>query len=201
MAVMTAAQGRFYLRGITGTGEDTDIDTAIARAESMIATWLEFPPVSESTAPTLEDQSYVLYLPGPGGKELQCPIWPIQSVTSLYDDPNRAYGSGTLIASTDYDIDKPAGKIILTESAAWGAFSSDTHRAIKLTVVAGWATIPADILHAVGLQLRHVWRSRDAVGMENVNHASGSSASFRAFTVLPEVKELLGKRRLVGGWL
>ena len=200
MAVITAAEARFYLRGLTGTGEDTDIATCVTRVDAALAAWLGFPPRDEATDPTLEDVSYVLYLDGPGGLVVQSPVWPIQSVTSIYDDPDRSYDAASLVAATDYDLDKPVGKIILSNSAVWGSWSS-SWRAIKLTVVAGWTTIPERLKHAVGLTVRHQWRARDLAGVETMTGSSGMSASLRPFTILPEVQQLLAADRLPGGWV
>lgn len=200
MALITAAEARFYLRGLSGTGEDTDINTLVTRVDAALAAWLGFPARDEATDSTLEDVSYVLYLDGPGGLVVQSPVWPIQSVTSIYDDPDRAYAAASLVAATDYTLDKPVGKIILGNSAVWGSWS-ESWRAIKLTVVAGWTTVPERIKHAVGLQVRHLWRARDLAGVESMSGPTGMSASLRPFTVLPEVRELLAADRLVGGWV
>jgi len=69
--------------------------------------------------------------------------YPIVSVTSLSDDPDRAYGSATLIAATDYTVDK-----------GWGVVQLDGFRFrkglqnIKVVYDGGYKVIPQDLERA-----------------------------------------------------
>ncbi len=69
--------------------------------------------------------------------------YPIASVTALYDDPDRAYGSATLIAAMDYTVDK-----------GWGLIQLDGFRFlkglqnIKVVYDGGYKVIPQDLERA-----------------------------------------------------
>jgi hypothetical protein len=212
MALMTAAQARVYIPTLTSTGEDTNIDTLIARADAAMASWCGYPPVIAATpvmglTPTLEDQTYVLYN-GRGGlvrvldsRHIQCDVWPVISITSIYDDTSEAYG--TAVTSTDYTlIDGNQGLIAYDADSgkAW-ADSGPTIRNIKLTAVCGWATIPGDILQAAGLLVAHWWQLRHTQGRTNVSTAGGGSAGLRDEELPASVKQLLSPYRLPRVWL
>jgi len=69
--------------------------------------------------------------------------YPIVSVASLYDDPDRAYGSATLIAATEYTVDK-----------GWGLIQLDGFRflkglqSVKVVYDGGYKVIPQDLERA-----------------------------------------------------
>ena len=79
---------------------------------------------------------------GDGSSLIQLNYWPIISITSLYVDVNRTFGSETLIASTDYEIYKHnannpisnAGQIRYLE----GNFASAASN-VKTTYTAGFS--------------------------------------------------------------
>ena len=198
MAVMTAPEARLYLRTISGTAEDSNIASMLTRADSVIASYLGFPAPTAGGSPTIEDTTYVLYMDGPGGQELRVPYLPIQSVTSLYDSADRDYPSSDLIAASDYELFGGEGLIRLTDTSSAGYFST-ARRAIKLTAVIGWATIPEAIKHAAGLQVAYWFQGRDNVGRISVNQGGGS-ATFKPLSLLPEVKEALAPFRNASGW-
>jgi hypothetical protein len=197
MALITAVEARVYLRGLTGTAEDTTIDTMIARVSALFGSYCGFP--TETGVATMESATYVHYLEGPGGYSLRLPVWPVSSVTSIYDDSGRAYASADLVSSGDYDVIGDFGLVIAKSTGnhtAWGTGG----RAIKATYVAGFATVPADVKHACGLQVAHIWRHRDSIGDSSVSKAGGS-ASPLPLSLLPEVKAALRPYRLAGDWI
>ena len=203
MALMTAAEARVYLR-ISGTAEDTTIETLISRFDSLAAAWCGFPAApggAVAAPPTLESASYTLYLDGPtlDPLTLDLCVRPVSAVASIYDDPLRAYGSDELVASGDYNLHGASGLVILTHDSTQGQWSTG-YRAIKATVTAGWASgdAPTTIKHACGLQVAHWWRGRDSVGKTSVSQA-GTSVSLRPLTLLPEVMQALGPFMLMGG--
>ena len=79
---------------------------------------------------------------GDGSSFIQLNYWPIISITSLYADVNRTFGSETLIASTDYEIyrnnsNNPisnAGQIRYLEGNFAGGASN-----VKATYTAGFS--------------------------------------------------------------
>lgn len=212
MALCTAAQARLHIPSLTSTGEDTNLDALITRADALFANWCGYPSVV-AVSPTfgvvasMEDTTYVVYN-GLGGRvrvldsrHLRCDIWPVISVTSVYDDTTEAYG--TAVTSTTYTlIDGNQGLIAYNANsgAAWANPESPLVRNIKLTVVAGWVTIPADLIEATCLQVKHWWDLRHTQGRTNVSVGAGS-AGLRDETMPAAVRELLAPYRLPGVWL
>lgn len=97
---------------------------------------------------------------------------PIVSITTLWDDPLRVYGSGSILDASRYVIaDAAAGLIVLD-----GFTFSQGLRNIKLTYVGGFATIPTDLEQAA---IELVWAAREKgvnnlVGVRSRSVADGS---------------------------
>lgn len=202
MAIATAAQVRVYIRGLSSssTAEDTTLDTLIARCDSVFASYLGFgPPWPTSGDPTIEDTSYALIMDGPGGVDLRLPIYPIQSVTSIYDSADRLYSSADLIPSGDYTVYGDEGIVTLDADGTTGDWSKVT-RGLKVTAVLGWSTIPDAIVHACCLQVAHWYSARDHIGRTNVSQGGGSIA-VRDLGLLPEVRQALAAHRLPASWV
>lgn len=200
MAIATAAQVRDYIRGLTGTAEDTTLDTLIARCDSVFASYLGFgPPWPTSGDPTIEDTSYTLVLDGPGGIDLRLPVYPVQSITSIYDSADRLYGSDDLIPSADYTVYGDEGIVTLDADGSTGGWSK-IKRGIKVTAVLGWATIPDSIVHACGMQVAHWYNARDHIGRTNISQGGGSITA-RDLGLLPEVRQALAAHRLPSSWV
>ena len=196
MAIMTAAEARLYVRGITGTGEDSNLSTLISRADAVFASFLGLPPASAGAAATLEDTTITLYIDGPGGQELRLPYGPILSVTSIHDSDDRLYSSADLVAASDYELYGDEALIRLTDTSSHGYWST-TRRAIKVAAVIGFSTIPEDIKHAAGLQVAHWFQGRDHVGSKSINQGGGS-ITVNGLDLLPEVKQALAPYRQAG---
>ncbi len=196
MAIMTASEARLYVRGITGTGEDSNLDTLISRADAVFASYLGLPPASAGAAASLEDQTITLYMDGPGGQELRLPYAPVLSITSIHDSDDRLYSSADLVAASDYELYGDESLIRLTDTSSHG-FWSTTRRAIKVAAVIGFSTIPEDIKHAAGLQVAHWFQGRDHVGRKSVSQGGGS-ITVMGLELLPEVRQALNPYRQAG---
>ena len=104
MAIITGANCRLYIRGLSGTAEDSNLEIMVDRVDAMIARWLGW-PLNAAGKYTVASGSYVLYLTGNGTKSLHLPIFPVSSVASIYDDPDLAYDdSADLVAASDYTL-------------------------------------------------------------------------------------------------
>lgn len=88
------------------------------------------------------------YYDGDGTPILVVKHFPIISVASLYDDPDREFGSNSLIQATDYVIYKEKGIIKLIQDndliTLTGEFSLGQQN-IKITYDAGYTTVPYQI--------------------------------------------------------
>src|SRR3990167_5468583 len=86
-------------------------------------------------------------------RELIVSQYPIISVTSVHDDPiDRTFGDGSLIATTDYYVEKQSGIIRLNQNVMGflPGFQSG-NAGVKVVYVAGYASasIPQSIDQAV----------------------------------------------------
>jgi len=197
MALTTAALVRYYIPALTGNASDTELDILIARFDALAARFCGFPANTASVNPTLEDVEYRLYVDGPGGRVLRSPIHPLVSVTSIYDDPLMTYGADTLVAATDYDglSRLPAGIITLDADAVHGAWS-EAEDAIKLTVVAGYETIPQDIVEACCQWVANKWMHRGLHGESSVAYNElNVSLTDKNDSLTPAVKAILAPHR------
>lgn len=198
MALMTATEARTaYIRGLSGDSQDTTIDTLIARVGGLFAAFCNFP--AEGAVASMESATYTHYITGPGHYKLRVPVFPVSSVTSVYDDPGREYATADLVSSSDYDLIGSEGLLVAKSTGSHATWNAGD-RAIKITYVAGFATVPADIKHACGLQVAHIWRHRDSIGDSSVSKAGGS-ASPLPLSLLPEVRAALRPYRLPGDWI
>lgn len=198
MAIMTAAEARLYIRGITGTGEDTNIDSLIARADALFAGYIGLP--SPTVGKSNAGRQHPHHLSdGPGSQYLQLPFLPVQSITSIHDNDERDYGSLDLVASGDYDLFGDEGLVRLKDDSAHGTFS-DIKRAIKVVAVIGYTTIPQAIKHAAGLQVAHWFQGRDHVGRTSVAQGGGT-IDVHDLGLLHEVREALQPYRQASLWV
>ena len=196
MAIMTAAEARLYVRGITGTGEDSTLSTLISRADAVMASYVGLPPSTAGGVATLEDTTITLYLDGSGGQELRLPYGPVLSVTSVHDSDDRIYASADLVAASDYELYGLESLIRLKDTSSHGYWSTG-RRAIKVAAVIGFSTVPEDIKHAAGLQVAHWFQGRDHVGRKSINQGGGS-ITVNGLDLLPEVKQALNPYRQAG---
>jgi len=191
MAILTAAEVRAVaLPALTGTTEDTILDTLIARADVAIARHLRWPAPASGT-PTLEAASYVLlpervdYL---DSTLLSVGMRPIVSITSItVDDGTGAYS--TTLAGSAYALRGAAGRIKRIDGDPWivDYLAAGWY---KVTVSAGFGTIPADIKQAACLLVAHWYRQLFPDG-GSTSDAGIGSVVFRGGVLPPPVVELL----------
>lgn len=199
MALMTGAEARVYIRGISGSAEDTNIGTLIDRVDAMIAAYIGLPKHPDGTF-SVGDGNYILYLTGDGTKTLQLPVIPTTAIGSIYDDPDLAYDdSADLVASSDYTLYSNEGLVILDKDSTHAAWST-THRALKVTMTGGFATAPDEVKHACGMQVAHMWTGRDHVGRSKISQGGGS-IDVAPLSLLPEVRRALAPWRMSASWV
>lgn len=203
MALLTAAETRAHLPQLAGTALDAELATLVAHFDAIAAEYCGFPASPGGTvgaARTLESATYTLYLDGPDPSDpslLWVGVRPITAVSSIYSDPVREYGSGSLVASGDYTLHGGEGMVMMDWDSGdvWDSGS----RAIKIAFTAGFSTVPAPIKRAAGLQVASWFKNRPAVGARNVSQQGTSIGYASPLELLPEVKQLLSGYVLAGG--
>lgn len=202
MSLITVAEAQQEIQELAGTlaaGDTAYLTALVAAVSSRLATWCGYPRTAAGTAPTMESATYTQYLTGVGGRSLTLPVWPVVSVTSIYDDPDLGWSSTYLVASSDYSLlDAVHGQVLLGTTATHGAWST-TPGAIKATYVAGFATIDEQVKHAARTYVRHLLERRRSAGRLSES-ANGASAQFVELTgpIPAAVRELLTPYRLPG---
>jgi hypothetical protein len=204
VAVLTTAEAKTFLRGIASgsSSQDTLIDTLVTRADQVLSRWCGYPAYTDGAAgaTTFEDQSYTLYMSGPGGRSLKLPVYPISSVTSIEDDSTEAFdGSTYLVASGDYTTRKSEGVVLLTPTSVHGEWSDTSSPVLKVVVVAGWSTVPEQLKQACGEMVKHLWEMREKSG-EQSRSQQGISVSYRDEQIPPHLRAILSPYRLRGVW-
>jgi len=193
MSLVSVSVLKEYLPEIQGSSIDADLTSLITRVEGFIARYLGFPLSDSATSYTLDQSTYTLFADGSMyGLEyvLQSPIKPIVSITSIHSDADRVYGSSTLIDSSQYEIDKELGRVILDDT------SPDTFdrgfRAIKIVGSFGFSTSnpPSDLVHAICVYCAHLQRAKSNQGNVSITQRN-STVTLSPRTMPEEVKEIL----------
>lgn len=199
MAILTTAEAKAALPSLDAAGstEDSAIAVVVGRVGAWIATYCGWRPTSDGGTPSLESGTHTLYLPGPGGRSLFVPMFPVISVTSIEDDPTEAFdGSTYLVASADYTT-RVAGEIRLKQTATHGAWSDTTLPVIKIVASLGYSTVDPNLKQAALLLFRHWWDAKFTQGKTNASTPTGS-VGYRDEEIPPEVTALLGPYLLPG---
>ena len=144
----------------------------------------------------LEAAEYTLYLDGDGKYEIYTPVYPIVSITSIHDDPERLYGSSTAI--TDYILYEDFGKII---SPTYGFYRG--YKNIRVIGTFGYttsgvsATLPDDIKKAALDQVKFLFRKWKKNEEEIVSYSTVNNSVnlIEATDILPMVKFAIDKYR------
>lgn len=201
MALTTAAEARALLPSLTGTGEDTLLDTLIARVGAAFARRCGFPPVSAGASPTMESASYTLEHDGCGGRDLALRVHPATAITAVYDDPTRDFAEDTyLVSADDYAIVHQGRTLRLKSTATHGAWGRGEGR-IRVAFTAGYATAPQDLKMLVAQAVHHWFDQRKTQGKTNVSQ-DGQSVTYDDSAFLPEwiATPLVAGFGLGGAW-
>ena len=173
MALITAAEARAQIPAISGTDEDTFIESLIAVVGLVFARWCAAPPLSTGLH-SLESGTRIVY---PYVDEEEDPrrlylglssSFPVTSITEIVEDVDLDYtDSADVVTSTYYTLLKgDRGWEVRLKSTATKSAWSTTSQAIRVTIVAGWSTIPDQLKHAARIAVRSLYDYRQRQGME-----------------------------------
>lgn len=95
----------------------------------------------------------------PGQRKLLLRRPPVVSITSIYDDPLRAYGATTLVASTDYVVtNAEAGILEFTRDLS---SSESGLNNLKITYSGGYAATSQTLTLMEQAAIELIWLARD----------------------------------------
>ena len=129
---------------IIGSGIDTESITMVQEIITAASIWANNYTSRnlKSRAYTLEDDD-TLY-DGDGDNYIMLTQYPVTTLSSVYEDIDRVYGSDTLVDSDDYIIYARRGKLLFTDyNIGYG------YQNIKVLYTAGYITVPKDLQNAV----------------------------------------------------
>lgn len=181
MALTTAATIK-TLMGVSDTSLDAVLAVLIPQADAIIKGYLQR---------EIEQATYTEYYSGSGNQVIVLNQTPVQSITSVNEDPDGYFGDGTdafpaaslLTEGTDYVLRKDDATatevsksgILYRIRNAWPRPSSRLRGQlasapglglgnIKVVYVAGWATVPADIQFAANMLVTSMLEARKLSG-------------------------------------
>jgi uncharacterized phiE125 gp8 family phage protein len=190
MALASLTKLKEYLE-ISGSAHDTRLTDLLDRATKAIKNFTK----RELEAP---GSDYTHYFDGDGvGRAVVLREYPVVSVTSVHDDTGRAFGSDTLIASSDYYIHTDEGII---ELASGDVFAKGVVN-VQVKYKAGYAagSIPQDLEMACIYLAAHWFEERKNIALASRNLKGGGTAG-HLHDLPPQAKEMLAPyvRRKVG---
>lgn len=147
MALTTSANVKAF-KNITGSDHDAEITRLIPAVDAFIKEYCNRTVLEETTITEYHST-------GEGQIVLMLKNWPVSSITSLYDDPYRSYGAGTLIASTDYILDESTGIVSLD-----GVTFSGGLKNVKVVYVGGYASGSSQLKLMEQAAIELVWLAR-----------------------------------------
>jgi hypothetical protein len=190
--VITAAAARLQLPGLTGTLEDTLIETLIDAADGMIAAAV-CAAMPDNGTPTLGSTTYTLIEPevvvSEDGYTLLVRAPNVTAITSLHASASRVWDAASLRAAAGYALDARTGQIEI--DPAYPPLPL-TRRSVRAVVTAGWATLPDDLAHAVAVMTRHLFDLRHGQGRTSLSEA-GISTSLRPETMPDAVRQMIAR--------
>jgi len=220
-SIITAAEARRWIPGLTGTTEDTILEDLIDAADSALAEFCGYPHPAYEDPPssrgrTLLKTGYHLYLEGnPAEPKIlrlgALPVHASETAPTVHVDSSWVWGSDTQITQgVDFDYNYPGlrgdGVFVLRPGGSYGSWPT-TLRCIKVVVQLGYATggltyddVPKDIQVACGLLVAHWWQLRHTSGLTNVSQAGGS-AGLVTGAIPDNVKQMMAPYRLSGSWI
>lgn len=200
--LISSSELKTYL-DFSGTGSDSLLDELIEHASSQIEVYCDRLFSAET--------GRVEYPIG-GFNALHLKLYPITTITSIYEDAQRAFGSGTLVAAAEYYSSGDAGnKGLVIRKANWRRelYPDTTSRWINgrdvlkvtydagYTVASGVTAVPDDLKKACIRQVSYLYDRHRGLGTTSASGGDGSASFIGGYDLLAEVTAVLQKYRRV----
>lgn len=170
---------------VAETGDDNILNRLISAADEFVKVYCKR---------GLEAQAYTEYHSTKSGQDvLMLEQYPVNSITSIHDDPDRNYGSGSLIDTTYYVFEAEPGIVRLDGVTFYAGFQN-----VKVIYNAGYATIPADLEQATIELVAQKFNSYDKIRQGIVSRTiEGETVRFFLGELFPETKAVLDRYRKI----
>ena len=194
------ARVKSYL-DFSGTGEDSLIDILIELVSARVEDYCDR---------VFSEETGRIEYPSGGTGILSLKLFPITSITSIHEDADRDFDSGSLVDSTEYYADTERSLVI--RKASWRREVTGNYglnkwlqglNIIKVvynggyTVTDGVTGVPADLQRLVAQQVAYLYDRRRSLGMSSASGGEGSQSYVDDYEFLKDVKAGLQKYRRV----
>ena len=194
--LISKAELKTYL-DFSGTGEDNLLDEIIEHVSAQIEVYCD-----RLFAEETDRNEY----PRGGTDALHLKLFPITSINTIKEDPQRQFGANTLVDDSEYYSAGDAGaRGLVIRQSTWrrelsGQASikwiggADTIQVIYTggyTVTSGVTAVPDDLKKAVIRQASYLWDRRATLGTVSASGGDGSASFICSYDLLPEVKTSL----------
>ena len=134
--LITAARARDLLPGLTGTTEDTLLETLIGHVDEQCARRCGYPEASPGAPPSMESRVYTLDLRASDPRELDLEVYPATGITSAaVDSAGDFEGDEDTVPSADMVLrDGRRLRLVSTSAFAWSSSAGSN----RITVTAGY---------------------------------------------------------------
>jgi len=125
--------------------------------------------VGEYAGRVLNEETWAWSVPAVTRGDLILPKSPVKSVSSItYYDAEDSEQSATV---GDFYLMKGDDRAVLRPKSgnSWPTANTDRDDAITITFVAGYTTIPDNLLHAVKMMVAHLYENRSAVEKDQMH--------------------------------
>lgn len=148
-----------HIYDLTTVADVTSLTGAAAGDSDIIQTLITAASVwaNSFTSRILKQQTFTEYYDGDGSELLFLKNYPIEEITSIHQDSDRAFAADTLIDSDDYVVYKDNRSLV-----GDGAYWESGIQTIKIVYVAGYDTVPLDLVDAITKLVDYWYKAYDA---------------------------------------
>lgn len=134
-ALITVQELKDFIKA-TGTGQDSVLESLVNGVCKA---------AEEFCNRQFLARDYTEECDGKGNSEILLKQYPVNSIASLYDDPDRDWDAATLIDTDDYMFDSETGRVRLEGSLIFSVAKQN----VKAIYNAGYAATPYDVKLAI----------------------------------------------------
>lgn len=144
------------------------------------------------TSRILAQQTFTEYYDGDGTTLLFLKNYPISSIATIHQDADRAFGSTTLVAATDYFTYADNRKLI-GDGVSW----ESGLQTIKVVYVAGYeiGSIPEDLVNAITMLVDFWFKEYDAHRFGVTSTGTETNRITYEKNIPMEIKEMINPYR------